>query len=167
MSENGWTDDFIGQMWFEKQFLPAAQKRNKSGKPILMIYDGHGSHTTLTLLIDHAFNNNCHLFCLVPHTMHHCHPLDVGVFGPLQRVWQLRCGAILDETADGLEIKDVVKEYMIARKQAFKPSNVEQACARTGINPFTLRPLFHPECHTFDASFDDDFDSAVHSYMNR
>lgn len=46
-SENGWTDDFVGFEWFKQGFVPKATARNKSGAPILLIYDGHGSHTTL------------------------------------------------------------------------------------------------------------------------
>jgi len=46
MSENGWTDDFLCTKWFEESFIPQATARNDSGIPILLIYDGHGSHTT-------------------------------------------------------------------------------------------------------------------------
>jgi hypothetical protein len=46
MSENGWTDDFLCTQWFCETFIPHATERNTSGAPILLIYDGHGSHTT-------------------------------------------------------------------------------------------------------------------------
>jgi len=46
MSENGWTDDFLCMQWFQESFIPQAMACNTSGAPILLIYDGHSSHTT-------------------------------------------------------------------------------------------------------------------------
>ena len=101
-SENGWTDDFVGFEWFKQGFVPKATDRNKAGAPILLIYDGHGSHTTLEW-IEYACEHNVHLFCLPPHTTHRLQPLDVGVFGPLQHAWFIRCDEILEET-DGVMV---------------------------------------------------------------
>lgn len=42
------------------------------------------------------------LFCIPPHTSHRLQPLDVGVFGPVQRAWQKRCLAVLEETGESL-----------------------------------------------------------------
>jgi len=111
MSPNGWTDDFLCTEWFEKTFIPQAQARNDTGAPILLIYDGHGSHTT-SRMVELALANNIHLFCLPPHTTHKLQPLDVGVFGPLQRAWQEHCDDILDETGEEIRREDIVKEYM-------------------------------------------------------
>ncbi len=86
VSPNGWTDDFLCLKWFEKTFVPQATARNTSGKPILLIYDGHGSHNSAEL-IRLARANNIILFCLPPHTTHKLQPLDVGVFGPFQNAW--------------------------------------------------------------------------------
>jgi DDE superfamily endonuclease/Tc5 transposase DNA-binding domain len=96
-SPNGWTDDFLCTEWFWKSFIPQATARNTSGKPILLIYDGHGSHET-TELIKLARENNIILFCLPPHTTHKLQPLDVGVFGPFQRAWADRCDEVVEET---------------------------------------------------------------------
>ena len=54
--------------------------RNTSGKPILLVLDGHGSHDTLPI-IDLALSHGIIIFCLPPHTTHKLQPLDVGVFG--------------------------------------------------------------------------------------
>ena len=90
MSSNGWTDDFIGAEWFEKSFIPQVTARNKSGKPILLILDGHSSHETSHIL-HLAETHNIIILCLPPHTTHKLQPLDVGVFGPLQRAWVEQC----------------------------------------------------------------------------
>lgn len=125
--------------------------------PILLIYDGHGSHTTLEW-ITHARANNVILFCLIPHTTHRLQPLDVGCFGPLQAAWFERCDEILDETGEGMEMKDVVKEYFVARKKAFKKTTILKAWKNAGLrlidaNIFTAAD-FAPshalsiKCHT-------------------
>lgn len=111
LSPNGWTDDFLCLKWFEKSFIPQASKRNMSGKPIFLIYDGHGSHNTAEL-IRIARKNNCILFCLPPHTTHKLQPLDVGVFGPFQRAWIERCDEIVEDTGEEMPKSDFVREYM-------------------------------------------------------
>ncbi|THU83132.1 DDE-domain-containing protein, partial [Dendrothele bispora CBS 962.96] len=134
-SPNGWTDDEVGFEWFKRCFVPQAKARNTSGKPILLIYDGHGSHT-LDTWAEHGFENNVILYCLPPHTTHRLQPLDVGCFGPLQNAWFRQCDIVLNETGQGMELKDVVKEYMNAREVPFVEKNVFAAWRKSGIKPF-------------------------------
>ncbi|KDR68191.1 hypothetical protein GALMADRAFT_32338, partial [Galerina marginata CBS 339.88] len=96
--------------------------------------DGHGSHTTLEW-INLARANNIILYCLPPHTTHRLQPLDVGCFGPLQTAWFNRCDEILDETGEPMEMRDVVKEYFVARRKAFKSENILQAWKNSGLRP--------------------------------
>ena len=111
MSETGWTDDFLCKQWLQKSFIPQATERNTSRKPILLIYDGHGSHDTLDV-ITLSQEHNVLLYCLPPHTTHMLQPLDVGVFGPFQRAWADRCDEIVDDTGEEMPHEDVVKHYM-------------------------------------------------------
>lgn len=66
----------------------------------MLIYDGHHSHETVELL-EAAVKAGIEIFALPPHTSHRLQPLDVGVFGPLQRAWQKQCAVVLDETGKG------------------------------------------------------------------
>ena len=70
MSENGWTDNVLCKEWFTESFLPQATERQKQSAnpdtPILLIYDGHGSHDQYSL-IQEAMDNNVYLLCLPPH----------------------------------------------------------------------------------------------------
>ena len=143
MSENGWTDDFLCTEWFRDTFIPAAKARNTSGQPILLIYDGHGSHTTAEMR-KLAEENNIELFCLPPHTTHRTQPLDVGVFGPLQTRWQERCDAVLQETGQEIRRTAFIKEYMVARSQAFLSETIKKAWAKCGICPLN-RNVFTDE----------------------
>ncbi len=108
-SENGWTSDSLCTQWFEKTFIPQAQAKNKSGSKILLIFDGHGSHLT-NRMIELAVENRIELFCLPPHTTHKLQPLDVGVFGPLQKNWSRQCDEFLGQTGRGIQKRDVVRE---------------------------------------------------------
>ena len=90
VTESGWTDDEVCKQWFTKVFIPWAQARNISGKPVLLISDGHGSHESNEML-EKAFACNILLLSLPPHTTHKLQPLDVGVFGPLQKAWGKHC----------------------------------------------------------------------------
>jgi hypothetical protein len=135
MSPNGWTDDFLCMQWFQKSFLPQASARNTSGKPILLIYDGHGSHETHPLR-QLAVDNNIILLSLPPHTTHKLQPLDVGVFGPFQRAWADRCDEVVEDTGEEIPREDFVKEYMDVRARTFSANTISQAFKKCGIHPF-------------------------------
>lgn len=134
MSENGWTDDFLCKEWFKNSFIQQATARNTSGKPILLIYDGHGSHDKIEL-INLAREHNIILFCLPPHTTHKLQPLDVGVFGPFQRAWSERCDEVVEDTGDEMPREDFVKEYMDVRSKTFKSTTIITAFRKSGCWP--------------------------------
>jgi hypothetical protein len=121
--------------WLEKCFIPQAEKRNISGKLILLLCDGHHSHETLEMR-ELADQSNVVLFKIPPHTTHRLQPLDVGIFGPLQRVWQKQCLQVLDETGLGIMQPHLVREYMKARTVSLKENVILSAWKKTGIRPF-------------------------------
>src|SRR5258705_13041035 len=68
MSNNGWTDDFLCTEWFPESFIPQASAKNTSGAPILLIYDSHGSHTTMRCTnLQRSTISSCSVYC---HTQH-------------------------------------------------------------------------------------------------
>jgi hypothetical protein len=134
VSPNGWTDEFLCTQWFEKCFIPQATAKNTSGKPILLIFDGHGSHLTEEIH-QLALLHNIHLFCLPAHTTHRLQPLDVGVFGPLATAMARQCDQVLQDTGAEIPVQDFVKEYMLARDEAFKAETIEKAFKNSGIRP--------------------------------
>jgi hypothetical protein len=135
LSDKGWTNNFIAARWFEKCFLPQAMARNSSGKTILLIYDGHKSHETIELR-ETAVQHKIELYRLPAHTSHRLQPLDVGVFGPLQRAWQNRCAAAMEDSGQEITRQQVVKEYMAARTESFKEKTILSAWRNSGISPF-------------------------------
>lgn len=131
-SPNGWTDSNICYGWFEKSFVPAATAHSDPSQPIVLLYDGHNSHTSLEM-IDLAIQNNIILFELPSHTTHRLQPCDVRAFGPLKREWNKHSQAVLDETGEPLKKANVVKEYMAARGASFKSETIRQAFYHSGI----------------------------------
>jgi hypothetical protein len=102
-------------------------------KPIVLIYDGHGSHNTVEL-IDAACTNNIILYLLPPHTTHHLQPCDVGAFGPLKRAWYSHCDTIYEKTDQHIQASDVVREYLAAHDESFKESTIQKAWSKSGID---------------------------------
>lgn len=140
ISPNGWTDDFLCLEWFKKVFVPYASKRNVTGLPIVLVFDGHGSHTALEMA-EHAEEHNIILFCSPPHTTHYLQPLDVNFFGPVQRRWADRCddlameGALVGER--GMTRETLIPEYLAIRDAVMAtPDLVKNAFRKTGLYPF-------------------------------
>ncbi|KAH3896206.1 hypothetical protein DPMN_020379 [Dreissena polymorpha] len=55
---------------------------------ILVLLDGHRSHVALTL-DEWAKDNNVILYILPAHTSHILQPLDVGCYGPFQKMYHV------------------------------------------------------------------------------
>jgi hypothetical protein len=52
--------------------------------PVLLILDGHYSHTRKLDVITLATENNISIFCLSPHSSHKMQPLDLAFTKPLK-----------------------------------------------------------------------------------
>lgn len=67
-------------VWFKK--FVAFSKASKDF-PVLLILDGHSTHTKNLDVIDYARDNGVSLLCLPPHCSHRIQPLDVSFMKPL------------------------------------------------------------------------------------
>lgn len=56
-------------------------------KPVLLLFDGHGSHLTYGT-VKTAIDNSIIIMCLPPNTSHAFQPLDVGLFKPVKTAWK-------------------------------------------------------------------------------
>ena len=83
VTESGWMQDYI----FEKWLNAFVNQVKHIEKPILVIFDGHGSHLTYNVTRT-ARKHDIILLCLPPNTSHALQPLDVGVFGPMKKAWR-------------------------------------------------------------------------------
>jgi len=100
VSENGWTNDKLGELWLKEVFEKHTKMRT-IGTHRLLILDGHGSHATAAF--DHFCTEN-HIIPLYlpPHSSHLLQPLGVACFGPLKCLYGQRV-----QTAMQLEINHI------------------------------------------------------------
>ena len=76
VSDSGYMHDINFQEWFLKVFVKFVETYEK---PVVLVYDGHGSHMTYQT-IKTALENRIVIVCLPPHNSHALQPLDVSVF---------------------------------------------------------------------------------------
>uniref|UniRef100_A0A2C9JXP0 HTH CENPB-type domain-containing protein n=1 Tax=Biomphalaria glabrata TaxID=6526 RepID=A0A2C9JXP0_BIOGL len=84
VSDKGRINASIFYTWLRDSFIPATQN---VPKPVILLVDGHTSHTSLTetsLLCD---ENKILLYCLLPHASHLIQPLDQAFFGAIKPAW--------------------------------------------------------------------------------
>ena len=77
---SGWMQTEIFTIWF-RHFLAYAKPTEEN--PVLLILDGHSTHTKNIEVIDLARDNHVEILCLPPHTTHRLQPLDVSFMKPL------------------------------------------------------------------------------------
>ncbi|KAF7326528.1 DDE-domain-containing protein [Mycena venus] len=126
ISPNGWTDQELGALWLEKDFVPAsAEYLDNPGDYRLLILDGHNSHCTYCF-ISFAQKHRIIILCLPSHTTHALQPCDVGVFSPLAAKWKAR---VSQQHAQNILIDkyNLLSNYAVARDQAFKKSTIISA----------------------------------------
>ena len=106
-------------------------------RPILLLYDGHGSHVSYRILRK-AVENGITILKLPPHTSHVLQPLDVGVFRPAKVAWR----KILDQFFKQSNFSTVGKaEFPSLLKQlhdspdAFKKQHAVAGFMKCGVFP--------------------------------
>ncbi|KAG2017412.1 hypothetical protein CC2G_015303 [Coprinopsis cinerea AmutBmut pab1-1] len=120
-------------------FIPhALERREDPTKPILLIYDGHGSHESLELreaLYKTNIADEVILMALPSKTTHKTQPLDVVVFSHLQRKWQDHCSTSAIRKRH-IDRHNVIDEYLKVRSQCINSDLIKKAFEKTGIFPF-------------------------------
>lgn len=76
---SGWMQSDIFIQWFD-HFLKHAKPT--ADDPVLLILDGHATHTKNLEFIEKARENYTTVVCLPPHCSHKMQPLDVSFMGP-------------------------------------------------------------------------------------
>ena len=82
VSESGYMDDELGMLYISQHFEP----HTRSGKPRILIVDGHTSHVCWPV-IQFALDNDIHMIQLPSKSTHVLQPLDVGCFALLQAAY--------------------------------------------------------------------------------
>ena len=137
MSKTGWSNSIIFQNYVTKHFVKYVKlPGDKTSAPVLILYDGHKSHISLTLA-DWAIKNNVILFVLPPHSSHVTQPLDVAIFGPFKSMYFTECQAYMRRNPGANITKYHIAELTSKPYlKALSAENLISAFRRTGIHPF-------------------------------
>ncbi|XP_045206592.2 uncharacterized protein LOC123558800 [Mercenaria mercenaria] len=135
VTDSGWSNSDVFLEYLQEHFIKYVQRGNKE-QPLLLIFDGHRSHINMPV-IEWAQHNNILLFVLPAHTSHALQPLDVGCFGPLQKIYNYECHKFLRECPE-----TKITRYNVAALgsssyvKGLSNSNLRSAFEKTGIYPF-------------------------------
>ncbi|XP_021706502.1 uncharacterized protein LOC110678188 [Aedes aegypti] len=80
-NSSGWMTIKEFNIWFE-HFLQ--HTRPTIDNPVLLILDGHSSHTKNLTFVERARESFVTVVCLPPHCSHKLQPLDISFMGPLK-----------------------------------------------------------------------------------
>ncbi|XP_045188616.2 uncharacterized protein LOC123546428 [Mercenaria mercenaria] len=135
VTESGWSNSDVFLEYLDTHFLKYVQRPSED-QPLLLIFDGHKSHITIPV-INWAKEHNVSLFVLPAHTSHVLQPLDVGCYGPMQRIYNAQCHKFLRENPSSKITRyDVCSLACNAYTSALSVVNIRSAFKRTGIYPF-------------------------------
>lgn len=125
-NSSGWMTTDIFVLWF-KRFIQfsGASKDN----PVLLLLDGHATHTKNIELIDLARENGVVIICFPPHCTHRLQPLDVSFMKPLSIYYDQAATAWLRSNPGR-----VISMFQIS--EIFGKAFIKAATMSTAINGF-------------------------------
>ena len=134
-SKSGWINEAIFTKWFQ-HFIDTVQPQNRS-QPVLLLMDGHRSHTGNLDVVEMAITHNVHLIVLPSHCKHRLQPLDISFFKSLNSNYDsevvswLRShpGRCVTEEQIGLL-------FTAAYGKAANVNNATKGFQKAGIHPF-------------------------------
>lgn len=146
-SPSGWINSDLFLHWFEQQFIPEANQYRPDGYtgPIILIMDGHSTHTNLNICRS-AHENNIILLKLPSHATHLVQPLDRSFFGELKAILSM----ILDRMRepgkqDGGITKDRFPEILEKLWDRVKAKWLKAGFEKAGFIPFNKRRITDEE----------------------
>lgn len=142
--QTGWITKELFLVWFQKFISFTGAKKEK---PVLLLLDGHSTHTKSLSLIDLARANGVILLCFPPHCSHRLQPLDVAFMKPLSKYYE-------DEVRKWLRCNPgkVVTLFQIA--SLFGTAYVQASTMITAVNGFRKTGIWPVDMNVFnDADF--------------
>lgn len=130
VTDNGWvsTDAFL--KWME--FFVASVRPNEDNK-CLLIMDNHSTHRCIQIL-DYASENNVIILTVPPHTTHKLQPLDVAVYGPFAKYFQVEIDKWQKtHPAQHVTFYEIGQIFAPAYLKAAVPNNAIKGFTKTGI----------------------------------
>ena len=141
-SPNGWIDTGLF-LEYLKHFV--AHTKCSKGSPVLLILDGHKTHTKSVASIHYARDNGVVLLSLPPHTSHKLQPLDRSFFKPLKAAFNAACSTWLRQHPGRRITVDQLGELFSAAYLKLPPLKMQfQASSVLGLFQLTQIFCLHP-----------------------
>ncbi|XP_072400399.1 uncharacterized protein [Diabrotica undecimpunctata] len=143
-NDSGWMQGDLFVKWFKK-FV--AWSRVSKENIVLLLLDGHFTHTKNLKLIDLARQHGVLLLCFPPHCTHKLQPLDVSFMKPLSVYYA-------DEIKNWLRLNPgrVVTHYQVT--ELFGKAFIRAGTMSIAINGFKATGIWPPNPNIFvDADF--------------
>ena len=133
-NKEGWTSNAHAKKWLIEDFEPNTHDK-ADGRTRLLIFNGHGSHTTADV-IRYWILNCIQLALLLLHSLHLTQCLDIGVFSSrkAQMTWEIDC--IIQTGISRIQKIEWLDAFITARKLAFTMQNILSSWSGTGLYPF-------------------------------
>lgn len=130
---SGWIQKDIFLRWFKK-FVEFTNPTKEN--PVLLLLDGHASHTKNLEVIEYARDHHVVLLCFPPHTTHRLQPLDVSLMGPLSTYYSDEVKTWLRlHPGRPVTIYQVGKLFGVAFQKAASVQNAVSGFRKCGIFP--------------------------------
>lgn len=132
--ESGWMQTDIFSDWFS-HFLHHTKPTQDD--PVLLILDGHTTHTQNLVAIEMAREHHVTLLCLPPHCSHKMQPLDVAFMGPLNTFY-VQCieKYLRNNPGRVVTIFQMSRIFGESYLKAAVPTTAINGFRKTGIAPF-------------------------------
>ena len=129
----GYSNTDIFSTYVKSHFFKYVQGTDPD-QHILLMYDGHRSHISLSL-IEWAKQNKLILFVLPPHTSHILQPIDVGCFGPSEVLFQAEVKKFTRQKSSTSVTRYICGLVCKVYDKALQGDNLRVAFRRTGTYP--------------------------------
>ncbi|KAJ8972235.1 hypothetical protein NQ317_017559 [Molorchus minor] len=138
---SGWMQKEIFLSWFD-QFISFSKPSKEH--PVLLLLDGHTTHTKNLDVIDKAREKGVVLLCFPPHTTHRLQPLDVSFMAPLSTYYSSEVQRWMQQhPGRPVTIAQIGKLFGTAYMKAASVQTAVNGFRKTGIHP--LNPEIFPD----------------------
>jgi transposase len=134
-TKSGWINEELFAEWFE-HFLATVQPQSRTS-PVLLLADGHSSHTNNLSVVTRAREHNVEILIFPSHCTHKLQPCDVSFFKSLKWHYDDRAANwLMNHPGRAVNEEEMVKLFADAYGKAATIANAISGFAKTGIHPF-------------------------------